>query len=271
MPKALLSSVLPVLRNLPTDHPRQPMLPGLKRRPASLWPLMFLLALVILVAVSFWQISTIDEIAAPERSIATGHIIQIERIGVPNGAGQNFVKYSFAAGDKITTGNEIIEYRAATPDLGDEIRVSYDPSLPQDNYRAQSDAQIRSEQQLKNTGFIVGPIFALFWLVFMLSMFAPATPRDWLNWRRARHLYRNGEIAMGRVQFIRLDSSLRSPSRVGAYEIVATYKVDGVRLLATTRCNNAWLVNQLAPEVEVVVAYDPLRPERSVILEPFAF
>lgn len=248
------------------------MLPGLKRRPSSLWPLIFLLAVVIFVTMVVWQLVNENENATPKRSIATGRVIQVERIGVPNGTGQNFVKYQFMAGNKITTGNEIVEYRAATPALGDEIPVSYDAATPQDNYRAPSETQTRNEKMGENIAFVVGPIFILVWLFFMFSMFAPASPRDWLNWRRARKLYRNGEITAGRVQFVRPESALRSSNTsLGAYEIVATYKVEGVRLLATTRCNNAWLVNQLAPETEVVVAYDPLKPERAVILEPFAF
>ena len=227
---------------------------------------------VVFGTLALWKVVQQDAPTGATRSLATGKIVQVERIGVPGGAGQNFVKYRFMAGDKMTTGNEIVEYRAAIPNVGDEIRVSYDAATPTDNYRAPSAWQVQSSQMAKNIGFIVGPIVVLLWVFLLFSTFASVTPRDWLNWRRARGLYRNGEITTGRVQFVRPESALRGPNTgFGAYEIVATYKVEGVRLLATTRCNNVWLVGQLAPEIEVVVAYDPLKPERSVILEPFAF
>ncbi len=266
-------SVLPVLRNLPTEHPRKPLLPGFKRSPMSWWPLLILLAVIVFVALVAWQITDENSRTAPKRSIASGRVTQVERIGgnVPNATERNFIKYRFMAGDKLLYGNEIIEYRAAAPNVDDEIRVSYDPSAPQDNYRAQSPAQARSERQLTRIMLIVGPVLAMVWLFFMSFLFSPVTPRDWLNWRRARGLYRNGEITVGRVQFVRPSSVVRASNQTANYEIVATYKVEGVRLLVTTRCNNAWLAHQLAPEVEVVVAYDPIKPERAVILEPFAF
>ena len=268
----MLSSVLPVLRNLPTTHPRTPLLPGFKRSPFAVWPLLFLAALVVFVALSAWRIADNEAGTAP-RSVAVGRVTQVERIGgnVAGAPGQNFVKYQFMAGDKLTTGNELTGIGADAPELGDEIRISYDAAAPRDNTIAPPASQLRSERLLTRIAFIVVPIFALLWLFFMFSLFTAATPRDWLNWRRARGLYRNGEITTGRVQFVRQSLALRSPNNTTNFEIVATYKVEGVRLLATTRCNNAWLVGQLAPEVEVVIAYDPLKPERAVILEPFAF
>lgn len=266
------SSVLPVTRNLPSAHPREPLLPGFKRSPLSVWPLLFLLGLVVFIALSAWQIVG-DDAATPPRSVTNGRITQIETIGggLPNATQQQFVKYSFMAGDKLLTGNEIVQYRAVAPELGDEIRVSYDPASPRDNYRALPDSQLRGEQQMARIALIIAPVFVFLWLIFMFFMLSPATPRDWLAWRRARGLYRKGEITTGRVQFVRNAPGLGSNIQRPNSEIVATYKVDGVRLVATTRCNNAWLINQLAPEIEVVVAYDPLKPERAVILEPYAF
>ncbi len=268
----MLSSVLPVLRNLPTNHPRAPLLPGFKRSPFAVWPLFFLLALGVFVVFSAWQMAGDDDVAAPPRAVAVGRVTQVERIGNAAGAArQNFVKYQFMAGDKLTTGNEISGVGADAPELGDEIRISYDAATPRDNSVAPPDSQLHSERLMKRIALIVGPIFVLLWLLLMFSLLSPTTPGDWRTWRRARGLYRNGEIVAGRVQFVRQNSSLRAARKTADYEIVATYKVEGVRLLATTRCNNSWLVGQLAPEIEVVIAYDPLKPERAVILEPFAF
>ena len=214
-----------------------------------------------------------DEAATPPRSVAIGRVMQVERIGgnVPGATQQNFVKYQFMAGDKLFVGNEIVEYRAVTPVLGDEIRISYDPNSPRDNARVLPDSQLDSERLATRIAIVVGPIFVFFWLTFLFFNISPVTPRDWMNWRRARHLYRNGELTRGRVQFVRGAPGVGSNIHKANSEIVATYKVDGVRLPVITRCNNAWLIHQLAPEIEVVVAYDPLKPERAVILEPFAF
>ena len=223
------------------------MLPGLKRRPGSLWPLFLIVAIVIFVTIVVWQLVNEKEGTTPKRSIATGRVTQVERIGgnVAGAAEQNFVKYQFMAGDKVLTGNEIVEYRAATPALGDEIRVSYDAATPQDNYRAPSETQIRSEQQTKKILLALVPVGAFLWLFFMSFAFLPIAPRDWLNWRRARGLYRNGEITSGRVQFVRLESALRSPNHVvGAYESSRLTKsracVCWRRRAATTR---GWSIN----------------------------
>ena len=268
----MLSSVLPVLRNLPSNHPRAPLLPGFKRSPFTIWPLLFLSLLVVFIALGAWRIAG-DEAATPPRLVAVGRVTQIERTGgnVGGAAQQTFIKYRFMAGSKLLFGNELIQTNADAPDLGDEIRISYDPNSPRDNFVAPSKSRISSERQWRSVAFIVVPLFVLLWLFFIFSLLGAAKPRDWLAWRRARGLYRNGEITAGRVQFARPSAGLRAPGKDADYEIIATYKVAGVRLLATTRCSNAWLVNQLAPEIEVVVAYDPIKPERAVILEPYAF
>ena len=228
--------------------------------------------LVVLVALGAWRIAGDDAATAP-RALAVGRVTQVETVGgdATGATQQQFVKYRFMAGDKLLNGNEIVQYRADAPELGEEIRVSYDPAAPRDNYRALPDSQRRSERQISRIALLVAPVFVFLWLTFMFFTFAPVTPRDWLNWRRARGLYRNGEITAGRVQFVRNAPGFGSNVQRANSEIVATYHVEGVRLLATTRCNNAWLIGQLAPEIEVVVAYDPLKPERAVVLEPFAF
>ncbi len=267
------SSVLPVLRNLPTDHPRAPLLPGLKRRPVTPLPLLLLLLFFVGAAVFIWIESSKSAAASP-RETANGRITQVERIGgnVPANAQETFIKYRFMAGNDLVYGSEIARSQEVIPDVGDKIAISYAPASPQDNYRVDVAAQGEAPDAISRYALVAFiTIFLLIWLSFMIFMFSPILPRDWLAWRRARGLYRNGEVTAGRVQFVSPSAALRSPNNAASYEIVATYKVEGVRLLATTHCNNQWLVNQLAPEIEVVVAYDPLKPERAVILEPFAF
>ena len=272
MAQSLTPSVLPVLRNLPSGFPREPLLPGFKRRPFSPWPLLFLTAFVALAAFVLWQ-TTNDTAANPQRETASGRVVQVERIGGETRAAaqQTFVRYRFMAGGALVFGNEIVSPQDGIPVVGDLIAVSYSPAAPQDNFRAIEGAGPRGAELDERIFFIVGPLFFLVWAALMFFLFSPATPRDWLAWRRARGLYRKGELASGRVQFVRPTSAFRSPSGRESYEIVATYKVEGVRFVATTRCDNAWLITQLAPETEVVVAHDPLKPERSEILEPYAF
>ena len=274
MAQSLTSSVLPVLRNLPSGFPREPLLPGLKRRPFNPWPLLFLAALIVFVAVALWQLSQ-QEFGATEqtRATASGRVTQVERIdgNVSGTTQQVFVKYRFMAGNELVYGNEIVQSQDVAPAIGDRISVSYAPNAPQDNYRALPERSRASEQLMTRIALIVVPPAVFVWLAFMFFLFSPTTPRDWLAWRRARGLYRKGELASGRVQFVRPTGALRSPNGRDSFEIVATYKVEGVRFVATTRCDNVWLALQLAPETEVVVAHDPLKPERSVILEPYAF
>ena len=260
------------MRNLPSDFPRDPLLPGLKRRPFSPWPLLFLAALVVFVAIALWQVNE-DYTVEDDRSTANGRVVQVERVGSSEFGTmqQTFVKYRFMAGNELIFGNEVAGAQNGTPEIGDRIEVSYAPNAPQDNYRAVPEVSRSSQKLTTRILLIVVPPAVLLWLTFMFFVFSPTTPRDWLAWRRARGLYRKGELALGRVQFVRPTSTFRSPNQRDSYEIVATYKVEGVRFVATTRSDNAWLANQLAPETEVVIAHDPLKPERAVILEPYAF
>ena len=273
MPNPLHASVLPVLRNLPSDFPRQPLLPGLKRRPVTPLPLLLVLAFIV-VGVVLVAIESSRTKAAPPRAEADGRVTQVERIGsnVPANAQQNFIKYRFMVGDDLVYGSEIVEPSTTVPNVGDKIRISYAPATPNDNYRETEVGQKITMGTLNSyIAAIAITIFLILWMSFMVFLFSPVTPRDWLAWRRARGLYRNGELAAGRIQFVRNSSTFRPPNGNFVYEIVATYKVEGVRHLVTTRCDNAWLVNQLPPETQIVVAHDPLKPERAVILEPFAF
>ena len=272
MAQSLTPSVLPVLRNLSSDFPREPLLPGLKRRPFTPWPLLFLAALIVFVALALWQVNE-DYTVENDRSTANGRVVQVERVGSSEfgTTQQTFVKYRFMVGDELVYGNEVTGSQDGMPEIGDRISVSYAPNAPQDNYRALPERSRASEQLTTRIALIVVPPAVFVWLAFMFFLFSPTTPRDWLAWRRARALYRKGELASGRVQFVRPTGALRSPNGRESYEIVATYKVEGVRHVTTTRCDNAWLVSQLAPETEVVVAHDPLKPERSVVLEPYAF
>ncbi len=271
--EAMHSSVLPVLRNLPTDHPRLPPLPGLKRQPVTPLPLLLMLMFIVGVAVFTWVESSKTP-TTPPRVTSDGRVMQVERIGanLPANSQQTFIKYRFMVGNDLIYGSEIVRSEEIIPSVGDRIEISYMPASPQDNYRVAAEVVATPSDIFSRfalSAFIT--VFLLVWLSFVIFLFSPILPRDWLSWRRARALYRNGEIVTGRVQFVRPCSVVRVSNQTTNYEIVATYKVEGVRLLVTTRCNNGWLTHQLAPEVEVVVAYDPIKPERAVILEPFAF
>ncbi len=272
MPNSLLPSVLPVLRNLPSDFPREPLLPGLKRRPFSIFPLVFLALLSVALIFGAIQLASLPNETAPNTT-ATGRVTQVERIGgdISGAAQTTFVKYRFVAGDHLIYGNGLLSSGATIPRVGDEIHVAHAPTRMRDNFLAPTPAHAQSERVVKRIAFIVVPFFILVWFAFMLSIFLPFSPRDVLDWFRARHLYRKGEIVPGRVQFVRNRSTPRSPNAAAIYEIIATYSVEGVLHTVTTRCDNAWLINQLPPEIEVTVAHDPLKPERAVILEPFAF
>ena len=275
MSNPLYASVLPVLRNLPANFPRDPLLPGLKRRPVNLWPLFLLIAFVVFASTAFWQSANSASTAepSPARDAATGRVMQVERVNdSARGAAQpTFIKYRFMANNRLFYGNEFAQKSDEIPNVGDQISVSYAPQNPSDNYRDVTLPNGNLENILTNLAWIFVPIVLLFWLIFMFFVLSPLSPRDIMNWRRARGLYRNGELAAGRVQFVRNSAALRSPNARAAYEIVATYSVEGVRHLVATRCDNLWLLQQLAPETEVVVAHDALKPERAVILEPFAF
>lgn len=271
MPNSLLPSVLPVLRNLPSNFPREPLLPGLKRRPFSIFPLIFLALLSIALIFGAIQLALLSDETSPNVT-ATGRVTQVERIGDASETTQmTFVKYRFMAGDQSIYGNDLLQNGETIPRVGDDIRVAYVPTRVRDNFPAPKPANVQNERVVKRVAFIVVPFFIFLWFAFMLSIFLPFCPRDILDWFRARHLYRKGEIVPGRVQFVRNRPALRSPNAAAIYEIVATYSVEGVLHTVTTRCDNAWLINQLPPEIEVTVAHDPLKPELAVILEPFAF
>ena len=272
MPNPLLSSVLPVLRNLPENFPREPLLPGLKRRPFSVFPLLMFALFAGAVIFAAVQIASLPD-EKPASSNATGRVTQVERTGGngPSSASMTFVKYRFMVGERLIYGNTLLSPQEVAPNIGDEIEISYSPAQVSDNAPVTLPTNLANERVFKRIAVVVVPVFVFIWALFMFSLLSPVTPRDWLIWRRARGLYRKGELATGRVQFVRNSSGVRSPNRNADYEIVATYKVEGVRFSVATRCDNQWLINQLAPETQVVVAHDPLKPERAVILEPFAF
>lgn len=271
MPNSLLPSVLPVLRNLPPDLPREPLLPGLKRRPFSIFSLIFLALLAIALIFGAIQLASLPDDASPNAT-ATGRVTQVEHIGDFAGAAQTaFIKYKFKAGNQLIYGNDVLQSGEAIPRVGDEIRVAYAPTRARDNSLAPTPAHTKSERVVKRVALIVVPFFILLWFTFMLPLLLPFSPHDMRDWLRARNLYRTGEIVPGRVQFVRNRSAPRSPNAATIHEIVATYSVEGVHYTVITRCDNAWLINQLPPEIEVTVAHDPLKPERAIILEPFAF
>ncbi len=263
MSNLLYPSVLPVLRHLPVEHPRKPLLPGLKRRPLSFWPLLFFVFAACALPFLWLRLFEISQPNAA-RLQATGRVTQVEPISGSAGGQTTFVKYRFVAGQNLIYGSALIEGQRSLG-IGDTLPISYDPKRPSDNYQAPINP-FPDLSRLEKISFALAAtalLVGFFGLVCLQN--SRVSPRDYFEWRRTRKLYRNGELAPGRVQFV------RSTAHGAAFEIVATYKVEGVRHVAVARCDNAWLINLLTPETEVVVAHDPLKPERSVILEPFAF
>ena len=230
MSNLLLPSVLPVLRNLPSDFPREPLLPGLKRRPFSLFPLIFLAFLSVALIFGAIQLASLPKNTSPSAT-ATGRVTQVERIGgdTSDAAQTTFVKYRFKVGDQLIYGNCLLSSGATIPRMGDEVSVAYAPTRARDNSLAPTLANVQNEAMIKRVALIVVPFFHCavvcvhafhFFCLFRRAIY-------WIGCARAISIAR-GEIVPGRVQFVRNRLVPRSPNAAASYEIVATYSVEGV-------------------------------------------
>lgn len=254
-------SVLPTLRELPLEAPRAPLLPGLLRRPFALWLAIFPVLAVIFGIGGF--IFALNQKPTPARVAVAARVVQVERVQAGAGDPSTFVKYAFRTGNGDYPGNALLMFNAPVPRVGDAFRVDYPPGKP-----AESAPVSERVDPFGNAIFLAFlPLIFMVWVLMMMGIFAPFAPLQVRTWWQVRKLYRNGDLATGRVQFV------RQSNRPGAsgYEIVAEFEAEGRGHVVATRCDNAWLIHQLAPESEVVVAYDAKRPARAAILEPFAF
>lgn len=86
----------------------------------------------------------------------------------------------------------------------------------------------------------------------------------------ARRIWKKAILAQGTIVFVRAGRINATSNPISGSEVIFRFEdISGRTHTGKVQVDNTWLVNQFAPETEVVVAYDPNKPERNVILEPF--
>jgi hypothetical protein len=155
--------------------------------------------------------------------------------------------------------SEVSPYYSAQP--GDAIDVQFlvrDPSV-----NAPSGAKDPNAPPIALLFF-----FPLFVLVFFLPMFLPLVRETW----RARRLFAKGRVTTARVIFVKRRTAISWPGWQGntGSEVFLEYqRVAGNRAEARAWCANDWILNRLAPDAIVHIAYREDVPERAALLEAY--
>jgi hypothetical protein len=180
---------------------------------------------------------------------AQGHVVSVSSASACRGSASHRVIYTFSS----KSGRE---YRAATllceespyysVQEGDAIEVRYlrsDPTL----------------SRLPNERGNNAPPFALFLLMpfFFLAIFGAMFWPPIGELLKARQLFKNGRLAVGKVIYVKRRSNFLWPGMPGnnASLVFVAIQSSGVTREVMASCQNDWLMNHLMPGATVHVAY----------------
>ena len=144
---------------------------------------------------------------------------------------------------------------------GDRVEVQYLPSDPAIN--AINDSTASGAPPLA---------FFLFMPIFILLMFSPMFVPQIREVLRARQLYMKGSLALGTVVYVKKSATSFWPGWPGnsTVEVFVEFELPTkVKHEAVARCQNDWLVNHLAPDTKVHVAYMGEKPSKVTLLEAY--
>lgn len=138
----------------------------------------------------------------------------------------------------------------------------YDPANPNRSQEKPKDIDVAS--------IIAIAIFLPVWGFFVLGMwFIPFLGPKAKLALRARGLWKSGRLTQGTLVFVKTPALTRYYFG-GTQEVIFRFH-DEQQLEHTVSmgCDNAWLLNQLHPDIPLVVLYDRKKPARAIFLEPF--
>jgi hypothetical protein len=254
---------------VPAEPPRRTtLLPGLRlgaivSRSTLLLPLAFFV-LFAFIPFSILQSDPKMRLALGTSGNASGRIVNVSEVrNSQQGPGHRIVYiFSVQPGRELRGASvvgEVSPYYSAQP--GDAIDIQFlvrDPSV-----NAPSGMRDRNAPPI---AFLF--VFPLFVLMFFVPMFLPLVREIW----RARRLFAKGRVTTARVIFVKRRTSMRWPGWPGSTssEVFLEYqRVAGDRAEALALCSNDWILNQLAPEAIVHIAYQEEVPERAALLDAY--
>ncbi len=257
------------LAHVPANPPRRPdLLPGLRfglavSRSALVLPLLFV-AFFIFVPLSIGLSDPAARLAWGPTRTGQGRVLSTSSIAACRGSNARRVVYTFSPepGRELRGAATVCEqspyYSIAE---GDPVEVKFAPGNPSINA-----LQGSGDNNAPPIGFF------LFIPVFILAMFAPMFMPQLRELMRARRAFRNGQLAMATVIFVKKRTTSSWPGWPGssaADVYLAIQTSAGEKREAVAWCPNDWLIYNLAPGAKVHVAYSDDKAARVALLETF--
>ena len=256
------------LAHLPVEPPRAPtLLPGLKlsaslRRSALLVPALFVLLFATFPLMILRSDPTTRLALGPSRT-AQGQVLSASDAPAAQRAGTRRVVYEFSPeSGRQVRGACVLSSESPYYEVrpGDAISIRYLASDP-----VVSAVAVSTNNEPPVFVFLFFPLIAL--LIFM-PMFWPQLKAV----LRARRLFKRGQIAAGKVVFVKRSAMAGWPGWPGGMtaDVYVQYqRRGGGRVERRAPVANDWLVNQLAPGSPVHIAYLDSEPERIALLEAY--
>jgi len=257
------------IAKLAVEPPRRlESLPGLRLRgsipkAAIILPLFFI-AFFVMMPLSIMHADPAMRLAMGPTQSVQGRVISNTTATACRGEASHRVTYSFSAPSGreyrgSTTLCEESPYYSVSP--GEAIEVRYlknEPTL----------SALASERQQEPPPLALFFFMPFFFLALFGAMFWPSI-RELL---RARRLFKNGRLAVGKVIFVKKRATGFWPGMPfnSASEVYITFSAAGEpKREGVAACQNDWLVNQLTPGTDVHVAYSDDKSAKVALLEAY--
>jgi hypothetical protein len=257
------------LAKLPIETPRRlDSLPGLRLRGsvprvAILLPLLFV-GIFVMMPLSLMRTDPAMRLAMGPTESTQGRVISNTNASACRGEASHHVTYSFStpSGREYRGGTTLCEQSPYySVNAGEAIEVRYLKSEPTLNALA-------SERQQEPPPLLFFFFMPFFFLAIFGAMFWPPI-RELL---RARRLFRNGRLAVGKVVFVKKRATGFWPGMPfnSAAEVYIAFSAAGEpKREGVAACQNDWLVNQLTPGTDVHVAYSDDTSAKVALLEAY--
>jgi len=254
---------------LEVEPPRRlESLPGLRLqgsvpKMAILFPLLFV-GIFATMPLSLMHADPAMRLAMGPTESAQGRVISNTNASACRGEASHHITYAFStpSGREYRGGANLCEqspYYSINP--GEAIEVRYLKSEPTLNVLA-------SERQQQPPPLVLFIFMPVFFLAIFGAMFWPPI-RELL---RARRLFRNGRLAIGKVVFVKKRATGFWPGMPfnSASEVYIAFSAAGEpKREGVASCQNDWLVNQLAPGTDVHVAFSDDQSAKVALLEAY--